>query len=330
MNRDGPLRLAVVGCGAVVERFHLPAVRQVPGVKLSALVEKDSTRLRQLGLRYPGARLCRDLDELPAETDAALVAVPNALHAPIATNLLRRGIHVLCEKPMAITLEACDAMVQASRETGSVLVVGHHKRFVPSVRQAKKLLDEGRLGAIRSITGSMGMPRTWRSRTAFHLDHSLAGGGVLIENGVHLVDLVLWIVGDVEVLRCHLIPEGAVLEEEAKLEFRAGPDACGVLRLSDRRVLPNMLRVEGEEGFLEFDTFDSPSLKVFLRTAPLCRSCGTVFFRWPKRSPYESQMEHFVGFVSGKEPALLNGGEEAMQSIRVVAEAYREAGRSQA
>lgn len=328
MTSQTPVCLAVVGCGAVAERFHLPAIQQVSGVRLCALVEKDPEHLRRLGRKYPGARLYRDVEELSSDTDAAIVAVPNALHAPVAINLLRRGIHVLCEKPMATTVEACKEMVQVSGETGFALMIGHHKRFVPSVRKAKDLLDDGRLGRINCITGSIGLRRTWRSRTSFHLDHSLAGGGVLIDNGVHLIDLVRWLVGQIEVLRCNLVPEHVAVEEEAKVEFRTGSDAHGVLRFSNCRALPNILRVEGDEGFLEFDTFDYPSLKLFLRSTALCRSSGAIALKWPQTSPYVSQLEHFVRFLTGKEPRLLNCGEESVENIAFVTKAYNEARRS--
>jgi predicted dehydrogenase len=268
------------------------------------------------------------VSELPPDTDAALVAVPNALHAPISIDLLGRGIHVLCEKPMAITVEACGKMVEASREKGSVLMVGHHKRFVPSVRAAKKLLDAGRLGTIRSVTGSMGMPRTWRNRTAFNLDPSLAGGGVLMDNGVHLIDLVLWLIGEMDVLKCDTLCEHSTLEDEAKMEFLTDKRIAGVLRLSDRRVLPNVFRVEGEDGFLEFDTYDSPSLTIFSRRAPACRSNGSIAFKWPSTSPYKQQLEYFTGRVKGTELLSLNSGEEAMRTVAIITEAYKEVSRS--
>ncbi len=328
MNQDGRLRFAIVGCGAVVERFHLPALRQIAGVRLSALVDRDLRRLRLLGIRYPSARLCRDVDELPPHIDAALVAVPNALHAPLAIKLLRRGVHVLCEKPMATTVEACRDMNEAGRRTGAVLVVGHHKRFVPSIQKAKQLLDEGSLGAICSITGSMGLPRTWHTRSAFDLDSSLAGGGVLIDDGVHLIDLVVWLVGGIEVVGSYILPEASLVETDAKVEFVTRRGAVGVLRFSRRERLPNVLCIQGERGFLEFDTYDYPSLKLFVETMRLCQNVGSVVLTWPRVSPYRSQLEHFVRFMRRKDSASLCAGQEAMEAVSVVARAYSQAGRA--
>lgn len=321
MTLHDPVRLAVVGCGAVTERCHLPAIRRVSGVRLCALVEKAPEQLRRIGREFKGARLCRDVEELPSETDAAIVAVPNALHAPITVSLLRRGIHVLCEKPMATSLESCREMIQASRETGALLMIGHHKRFVPSVRKAKDLLDEGRLGPIRSVTCSMGLVRTWRTCSNFHLDRSLAGGGVLIDNGVHLIDLVLWLAGEISVTDRHLVPDAA-LELEAKLEFRVGSSAHGVLRVSDCRVLQNVFRIEGESGFLEFDTYDYPRLKIYSKRSSLSRNLGSLVLEWPKEDPYRSQLAHFADRLKNPASRMTNSGEDGMKAVAVVVGSY--------
>jgi predicted dehydrogenase len=276
---------------------------------------------------YPGARLCSSVEDLPPETTAAIVAVPNALHAPITVNLLLRGIHVLCEKPMATTVESCREMIIAAQETDAVLMIGHHKRFVPCVSKAKQLIGEGRLGAIRSVAASMGLVRTWRSRTNFHRDRSLAGGGVLMDFGVHLIDLILWLIGDVQVVGSHRLPHGTALEEEAKIEFRSGLDVCGVLRVSDCRVLPNVFRVEGVDGFLEFDTYDYPSLKVNTKRSLLCRNLACIAFQWRPESPYRSQLEYFTNALKAPQSLALNTGHDGMQAVSVVSSAYEAADR---
>jgi len=326
VSRNGRVRLAVVGCGAVVERCHAPALRRIKDVEVCALVDQNPRQLRRVGRRQPGARLCRDLGELPSDTDAALVAVPNALHAPVTVGLLRRGIHVLSEKPLATTVDAAAEMLRVASDARVVLLVGHHKRFVSSVQAAKQLLDAGRLGRLREISGSMGMPRAWQTRSGFHRDPALAGRGVLMDNGVHLIDLVLWLVGEMEVRACCTLPEGAVMEEEAKLEFATSAGAVGVLRLSHRRTLPNVLRIEGEAGFVQLDTFDYPSLKFFSQTAPLCRSSGSLLFECERADPYERQLEHFVHCVRGDEPIPVNSGRDGLRTLTVLAAAYRRAG----
>jgi predicted dehydrogenase len=206
-------------------------------------------------------------------------------------------------------------------------MIGHHKRFVPSVRKAKEFLDEGRIGKVRTLTGSMGLPRTWQSRSSFHLDPALSGGGVLIDNGVHLIDLVVWMLGSLTVHAGYTLPEGSPVELDAKIEFRSAHGAVGVLRFSHRAVLPNVMRIEGEQGFLEFDTYDYPSLKVFAEGASLCRKAGSVVLTWPRTSPYRAQVDCFVRQIRGTESCTLNAGKEAMEAVSVVTEVYNGARR---
>jgi len=329
MSRDRKTRLAIVGCGAVAERFHLPAARGLAGVQVCALVDRDRARARSLLFKFGcrDAKICGDAAEVPPDTEAAIVAVPNAHHGPVACGLLKRGIHVLCEKPMATTVDDCRAMISAAEQGRAALVVGHHKRFVPSVRQAKTWVEQGVLGRVHRISGSMGMPwQSWPSRTRFLHDAGLAGGGVLIDSGVHLIDLVLWLVGAPEILDCRATPEGRPVEEEAKLEFRTAGGVFGSLRFSRRRMLPNLFRIEGERGFIEFDSYDYPSVKVSSQDLAVCRDAGSVCFRWPHRppstSPYRYQLEHFIRCVRGAPVDVQNSGREAARTIEIVTVAY--------
>lgn len=316
-----PIALALVGCGAVTERFHVPALRRLDDIEVRAVVDVDAARRQRLCRHFRRAKVCVSVSELPGGIEAALVAVPNALHAPVAVELLRRRIHVLCEKPMATTVEGCERMLEAATETGAVLSVGHHKRFLPNVREAKQLLEEERLGRVRTVTASMGMPWTWRSRSGFYSDYARAGGGVLLDNGIHLIDLALWLLGPVRDLRYYAAPAGQPIEAEAKLEVWMASGATGVLRCSHRRRLPNVFRVEGEKGFLEFDTYDYPVLNVFVAGTALAEARGSVALTWPRSDPFREQLQQFARHLRGHETDGAKA-EAAMEAVRVVTTAY--------
>src|SRR5439155_22566294 len=121
--RPVPLRLAVVGCGAVTERYHLPAIAASSDVAVAAFVDPVVGRARSFASRWSGGRALSDYREVADLADLAIVAAPNHWHEPIAVDLLRRGIHVLVEKPMARTRAECDRMIDAAAEGGAVLAV---------------------------------------------------------------------------------------------------------------------------------------------------------------------------------------------------------------
>ena len=315
------IALALVGCGAVAERFHAPALRRIEEIDVRAVVDVDPARRQRMRRRFPRAEAYGSVAELPGDIEAALVAVPNALHAPLCIELFQRGVHVLCEKPMATTVDDCERMLKAATEAGAALSVGHHKRFLPSVRKAKQLLEEGRLGRIRRVTASMGLPWSWPSRSGFYSDRARAGGGVLLDTGIHLIDLVLWLLGPIRDLRYYGLPTGQPIEQEAKLEVWMACGATGVLRCSHRRVLPNLFRVEGEKGFLEFDTYDYPVLKVFIAGTALARERGSVALTWPRGNPFREQLQQFLRRVHGEEGSGVNA-EEAMEAVSVATAAY--------
>src|SRR4051794_1108296 len=111
---SAPLRLGVVGCGAVTERYHLPALMASPDVEPVAFVDPAVARARLLAERAGAPFALSSHRELPGKIDFALVAVPNAFHEPVTVDLLAAGIHVLVEKPMARTTAECDRMLAAA------------------------------------------------------------------------------------------------------------------------------------------------------------------------------------------------------------------------
>ena len=121
-------RVAIIGCGAVTETHHLPTLTDVE-IKPSVLVDTNVGRAQNLADRFHAARATDDYRSCLDEFDAAIVAAPHASHAPICIDLLRRGIHVLVEKPLATTANECAAINAAAEEGRAVLAVGLMRRF---------------------------------------------------------------------------------------------------------------------------------------------------------------------------------------------------------
>lgn len=320
---NAALRLGIVGCGAVVEQYHLPAVRASERVALAALVDTSRERALALAAETDTAVLS-DHRGLSGVVDAAIVAVPNDLHAPIAIDLLQAGIHVLVEKPLAPTVAACDAVIEAAEKHGSTLAVGLDFRFAPAIRLVKELLAQSVLGPVRGFDLRHGTVSRWPLATSYLFDPARAGGGVLLDHGAHLLDHLLWWLGpcSAEVYRDDA-RGGVETDAEAVLLTTAG--VRGTVELSRTRALRNTCRIECELGMLEVQLFE-PHAEVILRlsadVSPLAGRVGDDRLALqPYRVLFERQLDAFVDAIAfGRRPFV--PGSEGRRTVALIEECY--------
>ena len=258
----GPFRMAVIGCGAVVEHHHLPALAADPDVEVVALVDRDLARARKLAARWGAREAAAELGGVARRFDGAIVALPNHLHAPVSCELLRRGIHVLVEKPMAPTVAECDAMIAAAAEAGATLAVGLEFRFFASTELVRDLLRQGLLGELRGFDLRQGVVPRWPFASDFVLRRETAGGGVLADFGSHVLDLLLCWLGDWEDVDYADDARGG-LESDCELALTMRGGLAGRVEISRTRDLANVCRFEGERGTLEVGVWD-PAPEVVL------------------------------------------------------------------
>ena len=246
------LRIAVVGCGAVTERRHLPALVRRDDCEVVALVDQNEARAKQLASSMGGAPKIftnyRDL--LALDIAAAIVALPNHLHAPVSIDLLKAGIHLLVEKPMALSVAECDAMVEAAESGKAVLAVGLPRRFLHAARFAKWAIRNGVLGQIISFDIRDGYVFDWPLASDFFFRKETAGGGVLIDTGAHTLDQVLWWLGDVDSFEYYDDSFGGV-ESECELHMVLKSGVQGIVELSRTRNLRNTAIIRGDQAELE-------------------------------------------------------------------------------
>jgi predicted dehydrogenase len=267
----GKIRVAVIGCGAVARIHHLPALKLSDKVHTTVLVDKVLDQAKELALKFGVQDTCEDYTDIIGKVDAAIVTLPNFLHAPVATTLLKNGIHVLVEKPMALNTQECDQMIEAARLGGTVLAVGLDYRFFRSSQFVKNVIDSRLLGNIQSIDLRQGVILRWPFTSDYLLRKETAGGGVLMDFGPHLLDFVLWWFGDYESVTYYDDAAGGV-EAECELHLRLSCGASGIVELSRTRNLRNTCIIEGEHAVLEVGIWDfNPPMSLKFKTS------GTVF-----------------------------------------------------
>jgi predicted dehydrogenase len=191
------ITVALFGSGWIQD-FHARAVFERPDAELVAVANHREESAVALAERFGIPRVTTDWEALAADPriDAAVVATPNALHAPQAMALLRAGKHVLVEKPMATSVAECDAMIEASRSSGASLMVAHCWRFHDDVRAMRERIERGELGQIVATRG-YGVHAGW-GPSGWFTERALAGGGALVDMGVHAIDTARFLLGDPE------------------------------------------------------------------------------------------------------------------------------------
>lgn len=200
-NSNEALRVGVVGIGWAGQQ-HLAALSAREDVDLVAIAGMETELLQQLAEKHAVHSSYERWQDLlsSAQIDAVTIAVPTALHAPITIAALERGLHVLCEKPMAESAERAETMVAAARKAGRVLEIAFNHRRRGDIEMLKEVVDRGELGKIYYAKAwwlrrdGIPQPGSWFTQK------SSAGGGPLVDIGVHVLDFALHLMGEPAVL----------------------------------------------------------------------------------------------------------------------------------
>ena len=188
-----PLKLGVLGVGAIAQLAHLPVLAKMRGVEVVALCDSDGPKARSLADRFQVRDVYTDIDDLLEfdELDAVVIATPNHLHEPQTLRALAAGVHVFCERPLALSARGVERILAAATRAERKVVVANNHRFRSDVQTLQRFLSGGELGRLLGIrAGSYQVTRPsegWRSR------RPEAGGGVFFEHGIPLLDLALWL-----------------------------------------------------------------------------------------------------------------------------------------
>jgi predicted dehydrogenase len=246
-----PIRVGVIGAGAAAEGIHLPALTRMRDIETVAIVDPSRERVEHVKQKFGVPVSYRDHRDLIPHVDAAIVGIPHQFHAPVTIDLLDAGIHVLVEKPMALSTVECDAMIEASRRSNACLAVGLLRRFAPTLRYTKDVLESGMLGTIRSFDAREGMVFRWPVKSAAMFSPQC--GGVLADIGIHVLDLLLWWFGDIAAFEYWDDAAGGV-EADAVLNLEMAGGVTGRAELSRTRDLRNSCIIYGDRGTLEVGT----------------------------------------------------------------------------
>lgn len=192
------VKVAVIGCGTIANAAHIPGYLHCPDAEIKYLCDIIPERADEAVKKYGVGKAVYDYHEILAdpEVEAVSVCTPNKMHPIIAIDSLRAGKHVLCEKPAARTYAEVLKMQEAQHETGKTLNIGVVNRFNTAVNEIKKIISAGELGEIYHVYVSFRAHRSIPGLGGAFTTKDIAGGGVLIDWGVHYLDIVMYCTGD--------------------------------------------------------------------------------------------------------------------------------------
>lgn len=314
---DRRLRFGLVGAGAIAQTYASAFARasEARAVAVADLRPEAARALAEpLGCAtFEGHRAM--LDE--AELDAVVIATPPASHPEICLDAIERGIAVLCEKPLSIDLASARRMVEAAEAAGVLLTMASKFRYVDDVVRAKSIVASGILGEIilfeNTFTSRVDMSARWNA------DRSQSGGGVLIDNGTHSVDLMRYFLGpirEVQAIEGKNV-QGLAVEDTVRLFVRSESGVMGSVDLSWslNKELPTYANIYGSAGTVEVGWKQS-------RYRQSSSSDWVVFGQgYDKLQAFSRKLENFCLALRGEQPLLIDAS-DAIASVEVIEKAY--------
>ena len=314
-----PVKFALVGTGGIAQSYA-QAFEANPNARLVAVCDVRPDAARAMAERF-GCAAFATPDALAADgpaTDAVLICTPPNTHEEIATLFLRRGVHVLCEKPFTLTPESARRMTDEARRAGVLLTMASKFRYVEDVVKAKSIVASGILGEIilfeNAFTARVDMAGRWNA------DPAVSGGGVLIDNGTHSVDLMRYFLGPLAEVHCveGKRTQNLAVEDTARVFVRSAAGVMGSVDLSwsINKELDWYLNIHGSHGTVLVGWKESKYRQANSRD-------WVVFGKgYDKLQAFRSEIDNFARAVRGEEQLLITW-EDAIASVDVIEAAYR-------
>ena len=326
------IRMGVIGAGAISD-VHLKALAAHDHVEVACIADPNAEARERQATKYGVGRSVADYREMleRSDLDAVDIAVPHYLHCPMTLDALSAGLHVICEKPMGLNLEEADRMIAAAERSKGRLLIKQYQRCAEHHTMAKEIIDSGELGDVYLVTGLFIAQQSWIENDPdnWRGTWDKAGGGILIDGGVHLVDLMQFMLG-----------RAAAVSATAKRLVADHPhkadDTASLTIEYERGAIGSVVCANCDTSFAELTTDKSffgtrGSLRV-LQDGPvtrLIRSAGgvseevlTVENWWEKANV--AVMTHLVDcLLDGSEPVV--SLEEARHDLEIVLAGYRSA-----
>ncbi|AGX03119.1 MULTISPECIES: Gfo/Idh/MocA family protein [Bacillaceae] len=323
------IKIGVIGCGSIAKHRHLPEYHLNGRAEIMAVCDIVEERAMDMAALYHAEAYTsyEDLLENP-EIDAVSVCTPNYLHAPISIAALKAGKHVLCEKPMAVSVEEAESMIEAARKYGKKLMIGHNQRFVPSHQKARAFIASGEAGKVYSFRTAFGHggPEGWSAdgKDSWFFRKSEAFIGAMGDLGVHKADLIRYLLGE------EITQAGAFVEASSKENSDVDDTAVCILKTESGVIgtlaaswsyvskEDNSTIIYAENAILRLEDDPVNSLVIQYKNGETLKyELGGIQTNEEGKQTQSHVISTFIDSIAeDKEPPV--SGEEGLKSLRVV------------
>lgn len=322
------MRIAIVGCGLIGQKRS----RSLRGHRLVAVADSNTARAEELARQHPDCEAAADWRTVVArpDVDIVIVSTTNNVLAPVTLAAIEQGKHVLVEKPASRSAAELAPVVEAADRRQVVVKVGFNHRFHPALLKARALVEAGELGPLLYVRGRyghggrLGYDQEWRAVPA------IAGGGELLDQGVHLIDLARWFLGDFSEVTGHVgtyfwkMP----VEDNGFLMLRTEHDQVAWLHASCTE-WKNLFGFEifGRNGKLQIDGLGGSygvERLTFYRMLPPMGPPETTSWEYPQPdASWQEEFDHFIACIEKKKPPL-GGLKDALAALEIVGRVYEQ------
>lgn len=329
-----PLRAGIVGTGGISD-LHVGGY-QAAGAALVAVCDVDVDTARRRADAWGVPQVYADAERMFAEAglDVVSICTPVSTHHALVLAAVRAGLHVLCEKPIALDLAEAQEMIDAADEAGVVLQIGHQLRSDGAVARARRMIEDGVLGEIAFVR--LRQAHDWggadQVRPSFATRAS-GGGGTLLDNGCHLMDLARYLAGDAEEVYARVATRRwpIELEDTSVVSLRFASGALGTIENAWTATgWEEGFWIYGSEGSLEWtNRHAQPTLVHSFRDSPGTTWSETDVARYDfaGERAHHRQIRSFLASVRGEEPVVCSG-HDGMEAVRIILAAYDSASRN--
>jgi len=324
-----PVRVGVIGTGAISQVVHVPIFAEREDVDLLAVADADLHKAEALSRRFDVPQVM-SAEALIGNDDieAVVICTPNHLHEEMAVAALEAGKHVFVERPLATTSEGARRVIDVAERSGRVLVVGMPHRFRPGVAALRNFIAGGELGDLYAVRGSWMTRLVPGSRHSWRHDRAAAGGGALMDLAVPALDLCLCLIGFPAIKRvsCVASPADAEVEDAASLLAETAEGIALTLEVSNRlfagedRYFARVMGTEGSGSLPPLEVFKQVGGRPIEVTPRQPRPRGGEN---PYTNAYRRQLDDFVQSVAGRSESELLHEQVALMSL--IEAAYRSA-----